>query len=171
MSNPYPIVYLFFTTAETNTNAEQYTVFSDSGVVATNDVSYDKNTGVFSVNGQLIANQIRNRSDKRLKNDICPIENALESIIQLQGTQYKLNSTGETQFGFIAQDVQPVIPSIVQSDNEYLNISYIELIPFLVESVKQLHSQNNALKERMAEMDDTLSNINQQLSALMRKFE
>lgn len=171
MSNPYPIVYLFFTTAETNTNAEQYNVFSDSGVVATNAVSYDKNTGVFSVNGQLIANQIRNRSDERLKNDIYPIENALESILQLQGKQYKLNSTGETQFGFIAQDVQPIIPSIVQSDNEYLNISYIELIPFLVESVKQLHSENNALKERMAEMDATLSNINHQLSALMRKFE
>ena len=174
MSVTYPPVYLFFTT-DSNTTTTGETVFQylkdGSTVISTNKVYFDNNTGVFSVNGQLIANQIRNRSDKRLKHDISPIENALELILQLQGKQYKLNSTEETQFGFIAQDVQPVIPSIVQSDNEYLNISYIELIPFLVESVKQLHSQNNALKERMAEMNDTLSNINQQLSALMRKFE
>ena len=172
MSVTYPPIYLFFTTEEANgKNAESYPIFSDSGVVATSDVSYDKNTGVFSVNGQLIANQVRNRSDERLKHNIAPIKNALESILQLQGKQYRLNSTGETQFGFIAQDVQPIIPSIVQSDNEYLNISYIEIIPFLVESIKQLHSENNALKERMAEMNDTLSNINHQLAALMRKFE
>lgn len=172
MSNNYPTVYLFFTTSvPTVTTAEDVALINTSGVVATNEVSYDKNTGVFSVEGQLIANQIRNRSDERLKHHISPIENALEAILQLQGKQYKLNSTGETQFGFIAQDVQPIIPSIVQSDNEYLNISYIELIPFLVESVKQLHSENNALKRHVAEMDATLSNINQQLSALMRKFE
>tara|TARA_Y100000389_G_scaffold54556_1_gene50425 strand:- start:17 stop:535 length:519 start_codon:yes stop_codon:yes gene_type:complete len=172
MSTTYPPVYLFFTTeAPTNLSADNYNIFSDSVVFATSDVSFDKNTGVFSVDGQLIANQIRNRSDERLKHDISPIENALEAILQLQGKQYKLNSTGETQFGFIAQDVQPIIPSIVQSDNEYLTISYIELIPFLVESVKQLHSENNALKRHVAEMDATLSNINQQLAALMRKFE
>jgi hypothetical protein len=172
-----PLVYLFFTTdSNTNTSGENvfeelYTLNDNSTVVSTNKVYYDNNTGVFSVNGQLIANQIRNRSDERLKHDISPIKNALEAILQLQGKQYVLNSTGETQFGFIAQDVQPIIPSIVQSDNEYLNISYIELIPFLVESVKQLHSENSALKKRMAEMDATLSNINHQLAALMRKFE
>ena len=172
MSINYPMHYLFFTTADQiSTTAEDFSLISQSLVIATNNVSYDRNTGVFSVNGQLIANQIRNRSDKRLKSNISSIENALEVILQLQGKQYNLNSTGETQFGFIAQDVQPILPSIVQSDNEYLNISYIELIPFLVESVKQLHSENNALKERMAEMDATLSNINHQLAALMRKFE
>jgi len=172
MSIIYPPVYLFFTSqVPINTTADSYNIISDSDVVATSEVSYDKNKGVFSVDGQLIANQIRNRSDERLKHHIYPIENALEAILQLQGKQYKLNSTGETQFGFIAQDVQPIIPSIVQSDNEYLNISYIELIPFLVESVKQLHSENNALKRHVAEMDATLSNINQQLAALMRKFE
>jgi len=177
MSETYPPVYLFFTTySATNTPGDEmfqelYTLSNDSTVVSTSKVYYDHNTGVFSVNGQLIANQIRNRSDERLKHDISPIKNALEAILQLQGKQYVLNSTGETQFGFIAQDVQPIIPSIVQSDNEYLNISYIELIPFLVESVKQLHSENSALKKRMAETDATLSKINQQLAALMRKFE
>lgn len=172
MSINYPPLYLFFTTtADTFSSAAEFPLISESDVIATNNVSYDQNTGVFSVKGQLVANQIRNRSDKRLKHNISPIENALEAILQLQGKQYNLNSTGETQFGFIAQDVQPILPSIVQSDNEYLNISYIELIPFLVESVKQLHSENNAMKERMAEMNDTLLNINHQLAALMRKFE
>ena len=170
MSNSSSNYYLFFTTKEENGYAEWY-LDTYSTVVSMDDVSYNRNTGVFSVKGQLVANQIRNRSDKRLKHNISPIENALEAILQLQGKQYNLNSTGETQFGFIAQDVQPILPSIVQSDNEYLNISYIELIPFLVESVKQLHSENNALKERMAEMNDTLSNTNHQLAALMRKFE
>jgi hypothetical protein len=175
-----PNTYLFFTNIldedgdDITLDAEvviSNTININSTMYATNKVSFNQNTNVFSVDGKLTANQIRNNSDVRLKKDIIPIENALERLLLIRGKEYKLKSTDETQYGFIAQDVQPVIPSIVNLENGYLNISYIELIPFLVESIKQLHTNYTLLNERIEKIDNTLSNLDNNMSSLMRKFE
>ena len=167
--------YLFFSRSTTTIPVEQFldvnTINYDDDLFATNKVSFDTDKDIFTINGKLTANQIRNYSDIRLKKDIVPIENALERLLQLQGKEYKLKSTEEPHYGFIAQDVQTVIPSIVNSDDGYLNLAYIELIPFLVESIKQLYTINISLNERIATLDAKLSIFDRKLSSLMRKFE
>jgi len=50
-------------------------------------------------------------------------------------------------YGLIAQDLQKIYPDLVYEDgNGYLSVDYIGLIPLLIESVKELQSQIDALK-------------------------
>lgn len=100
------------------------------------------------INGHVVADKYKGRSDVRLKSNIRPIENALDMINQMNGVSYRMNRDDKNSFGFIAQEVRHVIPEIVESDpNGYMTISYIELIPFLVESIKRLNREIDTLKE------------------------
>lgn len=111
--------------------------FSDT-LYSSNVVTFDTNTKILTVNGKITANQIRNNSDISLKKDIQQIENALHTLCNMNGKKYKLKSTNETHYGFIAQDMRNVCPDIVHDENGTLNIAYTEIIPLIVESIKQL---------------------------------
>ena len=48
----------------------------------------------------------------------------------------------KTHFGFVAQELQKVYPELVyEQDNGYLAINYVELIPVLVQSIKELNAK------------------------------
>ena len=48
----------------------------------------------------------------------------------------------KTHFGFVAQELQKVYPELVyEQDNGYLAINYVELIPILVQSIKELNAK------------------------------
>ena len=50
-------------------------------------------------------------------------------------------------FGFVAQELQLVYPDLVyENDNGYLSVNYTELIPILVQSIKELKSEIDELK-------------------------
>ena len=58
--------------------------------------------------------------------------------------------------GFIAQEVEEVIPEVVKTEivskratEEYKSIDYAKLIPHLVESIKQLKNEVEELKEKL----------------------
>lgn len=113
------------------------------------------------VNGKVLATDFLTNSDKRLKKDFEPIHNAGELVRQLEGVTYtyqqNLKEEGRNlpegkHIGFIAQDVQKVIPEIVAEDEEgYLSVSYQSLIPLLVESQKELKIQNDELRDQLTE--------------------
>ena len=95
---------------------------------------------VLDVYGHVLADKVRGRSDSRLKSDIKDLQDGLSVIKNLVGKTYV---QGETQsFGLIAQDVQKVVPEVVSEDDRgYLNVYYIELIPFLIEAIKTLDNK------------------------------
>jgi hypothetical protein len=92
-------------------------------------------------------------SDARLKKNINPLENALEKITRLGGYHYNwidTSSTTKIQTGVLAQEVQTVIPELVNSDdNGELSVNYNGLIPYLIESIKELKQQNEALQKQI----------------------
>jgi hypothetical protein len=99
-----------------------------------------------NINGYVIADKFKGRSDERLKSDISNISNGLQIVKQLTGKCYKFRNDKHISHGLIAQDVQHVLPSITSTDDDgFLNINYIELIPFLIESVKELDNKLNLL--------------------------
>ena len=53
------------------------------------------------------------RSSKRYKDNIQPLDHALEKVQQLQGVSYNLKSDGQGSIGFIAEDVGQVVPELV----------------------------------------------------------
>jgi hypothetical protein len=89
-------------------------------------------------------------SDARLKKNINPLENALEKIIRLNGYHYNWidsSSTTKLQTGVLAQEVQPGMPELVNTEtNGELSVNYTGLIPYLIESIKELKKQNDQLQ-------------------------
>ena len=93
-------------------------------------------------------------SDIRLKNNVESIENPLSKISKIQGVKYVLNSddTNKKQIGFIAQDIEKIIPEVVYTDNSeeaYKSISYGNLTALLVEGIKELQKEVNSLREEI----------------------
>ena len=89
-------------------------------------------------------------SDKRLKTDIRPIENALDRIDKLKGVYYywKGDDVHEKQeIGVIAQDVQQQFPELVNTcKNGVMSVDYAKLTAILIECVKDLKQQISGSK-------------------------
>ena len=110
-------------------------------------------------------------SDKRLKENINPIENPLEKIDKLSGFTFNWNETANKLAGFdrnqsmvgvFAQDVESVLPEAVKrapfdndgsdgslSGENYLTVQYEKLVPLLIESIKELKAEIEELKRRL----------------------
>jgi hypothetical protein len=98
------------------------------------------------------------KSDKNLKTNIIPIENAIDKVLQLKGVEFDFISSNDTgylgvhQIGLIAQDVSKVIPEVVSKNNDgTLGLSYQHLVPLLIEAMKEQQEQINDLKRRIGE--------------------
>lgn len=107
-------------------------------------------------------------SDRRLKKNIRPLENALNKIRSIDGIYFQWNdkaSWGDqetTHIGVIAQDVQEMFPEAVQEDkNGYLVVSLEALIPALIESVKELDAQNQSLRGKVDGLETRLAALEQ----------
>ncbi len=94
-------------------------------------------------------------SDKRLKENIKPIQSALEKVLGLNGVtyQWKDRKAGGDQLriGFIAQQVKEIVPELVYNTGkgDYLGVHYSNAIPLLVEAIKELANgyENKGLVE------------------------
>ena len=97
-------------------------------------------------------------SDIRLKKNFTKIENGLDIVLQLEGHTFnwKKERSGERlSAGFKAQEVEKILPHLVDEkklplraddDKEYKILRYEEMIPYLVEAIKELKQQIQELK-------------------------
>jgi hypothetical protein len=100
-------------------------------------------------------------SDERLKNVLGPVEHGLDTLKQIEPVRYSLKSQPDIeQLGFIAQQVQPLVPQSVFDTNEHiegepedaptkLGMEYVALIPVLVNAVKELSAEVDVLKAQL----------------------
>lgn len=114
--------------------------------------------GDAKVTGSLTAASVSTSSDIRFKDNISDIESSvLKSLASLRPVSYTfkresmiyLNEGEEerTHYGFIAQDVKEILPDIVSEDGAgYLSVNYVELIPLLVQVLKQQQDQIDELQ-------------------------
>ena len=94
--------------------------------------------------GPISASSFNINSDERLKKNIEPISNGLETIDQLKGVRFDWISQKETQrkqVGVIAQDVEKVLPELVSTnpDTKKLMVNYSGLVAPLIAAVKELY--------------------------------
>lgn len=96
-------------------------------------------------------------SDERLKKNIKPLEYGLSNVLQINPVRFDYktdDSEGSKRLGFIAQQLQPVIPESVGGNEEtFYGVSATELIPALVNSIKELNAKVEALEARMAALE------------------
>jgi alpha-tubulin suppressor-like RCC1 family protein len=89
-------------------------------------------------NGDLTASNITAFSDARLKTNIQPITNALETTLQLRGVSFE-RFDHSRQVGFVAQEVEALLPQVIRhSPDGTLSIAYEKMIALLIESIKDL---------------------------------
>jgi hypothetical protein len=121
--------------------------------------------GVISSSGTLLS------SDKRFKQNIKPVDDALSLIRRLQGTKYEFrteefkdrNFPQGNQYGFIAQDVEKVIPEMAfENSDGYYVMNYTMLIPVLTEAIKQ---QDKTITEQATTITELRTEIAELRSA------
>ena len=98
-------------------------------------------------------------SDLRLKTNIENITGALNIVNSLRGVRFdKINETNKSkQIGFIAQEIETQIPEMVSTGEDGMKgLSYSKITPVLVEAIKELSAENNALKQENSEIKQVL---------------
>jgi hypothetical protein len=108
-------------------------------------------------------------SDKRLKENVVVLTSALDKVDKINGVYFnftdeanKLNGnlTKNRQIGFLAQEIQAVLPEIVKpapfdidgngdsiSGENYLTIQYEKVVPLLLQAIKELKSELDEVKK------------------------
>jgi len=99
-------------------------------------------------------------SDKRLKDNVKTIDNALDKVMSLRGVEFDWNATsrkGQHDIGLIAQEVEKIIPEVVIEKNlcmgdmknnkkDYKTVDYEKIVGVLVEAIKELKQEIEELK-------------------------
>jgi hypothetical protein len=98
-------------------------------------------------------------SDIRFKNNVTPITNALDKLSKIGGYTFEWNEishkeTGKKDIGVIAQEVEEILPEIVQTrSNGYKAVDYQKLTALLIESVKEQQFIIDDLKSRIERLE------------------
>ena len=88
--------------------------------------------------GQLSATDFNTLSDAVYKEDIQPINNALNKILDLRGVSYKMKDSKRPALGVIAQEIEHILPEVVsENDNGSKTVSYNHIIAVLIEAIKE----------------------------------
>tara|TARA_R100000664_G_scaffold274_2_gene844 strand:- start:359 stop:3418 length:3060 start_codon:yes stop_codon:yes gene_type:complete len=110
------------------------------------------------VNGSNNNNKIRaaafvTYSDESLKSDVQVMNSALDTVMSLEGVEFTWNDSGQRDFGFIAQNVEKVIPNAVHTaTNGVQGVDYSRLTSVLVEAVKAQQVQIEDLKKTITNL-------------------
>ena len=145
---------------------ETYTNYFAVGKSASNvfNIVNNNNAGVYMDSG---SNSFTGTSDERLKKNIEEIEDeSNEQVKQLRPVtyQWKHQTHDKSQAGFIAQEVEKVLPELVKENNsidgaKYKGVSSDDLIPYLVKYVQKLRKKLEILKETKVKKSASLSEI------------
>ena len=95
-------------------------------------------------------------SDIKLKDNLKVIQNPLEKLSKINGYEFDWNKhdhrEGTHDIGVVAQEVQQVLPEIVEEKvNNTLGVKYEKMIPLLIECVKSQQKQIDQLKKQLEE--------------------
>ena len=97
-------------------------------------------------------------SDIRFKENIKPIENALEKISKISGNTYDWKEENKIEHGYegndvgvIAQEIEAVLPQLVQTrESGFKAVKYDKLVALLIEGIKEQQKQIDELKSRLS---------------------
>ena len=130
-------------------------------------------------------------SDRKFKSNVQPITGALEVIRRMKPSSYtfdrtnypQMNFAPGTRYGFIAQELEEVLPQLVKRDIfpehydkqghidydavEYKGVAYLEIIPVLTAGIRE----QQEVIERQQEQLQTQQNLLEELTRRMAILE
>jgi hypothetical protein len=94
-----------------------------------------------------------NASDITLKKDVKEIEYGIAEVMKLKPKWYRMIEDNLEQIGFIAQDVEEILPELVStSERGMKGLSYGQLTAVLVKAIQELKAQNDDLQSQINEL-------------------
>lgn len=99
------------------------------------------------LNKKFKATEVVQTSDIRLKEDIHLIDSPIEKVKQLHGYTFKFKDSEKTSGGILAQEVEQVLPEVVDTDvnTGMKSVSYNGIVGLLIETVNQQQKQIDVL--------------------------
>jgi hypothetical protein len=97
-------------------------------------------------------------SDKRLKENIKPLDSALNKVLKINGVEFDWKELTKEEkktihgneghdIGVIAQEIEEVLPEVVTTrDSGYKAVKYEKIVPLLIEAIKEQQQQIEELK-------------------------
>ena len=139
-------------------------LYANVGIGGTTSSSYKLHVG-----GSAYSTGNWTSSDRRYKKDIQTIDSALDKVNALNGVTYSFKpetindidfskQKGEKQIGFVAQELEEVLPELVRKDEAgYYAVNYDGLVPVLVEAVKEQQDEITDLRTRLEKLEALLN--------------
>ena len=121
-------------------------VFFDGDVgIGDTSPSYELDVdGTIRATGDVIA-----YSDKRVKENIKTIDNALNKVDKLRGVEFNKIGEDKKSIGVIAQEIEKVIPEVVREDDKGMkSVAYGNITGVLIEAIKELKAEIEVLKNK-----------------------
>lgn len=158
-----------FTVSSTTVTVGTYTGGGLSGSTANLSVS-----GNITANGSISPNT---SSDERFKQNIRPVESAREIVNRLNPVSFNWNDfinehfdnkdTGKLNYGFIAQEVEKVLPDTIGTiyTDEYKSIDYIQIIPLLAAAIKEQDAIIGEQNEKIGALESRLEILEKSILA------
>lgn len=104
-------------------------------------ISRTDNSGNFVATGNVTA-----YSDAKLKKNVETIKEATSIVKRMRGVFYERIDNGEPGVGVIAQEMQEILPQVVQANDGTLSVAYGNLVGVLIEAVKELSARVSELE-------------------------
>jgi len=124
-----------------------------TGSLAVGNISPNATDGRIDASNDIVA---YSSSDIRWKTNIKTIESPLEKLQQLRGVEFewiedfRAHGNSGNDIGVIAQEVEQILPRIVQTrDSGMKAVRYEKLIPLLIETIKEQQRQIDELKNKI----------------------
>ena len=148
-----------------------------SGMLHLNNAALFTSTGNLTCTGDIIS--FGNLSDRRLKENIFDISNdvALDTVRSLRPVTFNWrddifneSKRGILDVGFIAQEVEPLIPLAVSEYTQintgdvYKNIKHERLIPYLVGAIQRLDYDNEVKQREINDLKKSLLNLMERIN-------
>jgi predicted heme/steroid binding protein len=142
---------------EGGTNKGPYTFWT------TENLDPNSISGNFYASGSITAGgDVTAYSDARVKTNVHTIENALEKVLALRGVSYTRTDSEDkkTKIGVIAQETLPIVPEVVNQDNDGMyNVSYGNFGGLFIEAFKEQQQQIKAQAEQISELKSIIDGL------------
>ncbi len=147
--------------------------------ITSHDLGNDNNAEHWD---NVVADNFITRSDSRMKKNINAVTSALKDVMNLNPVKYqyteKHSANDKVRHGFIAQEVQKILPELVVTEdvdidesgkltripNEYLSLNYLEFIPLLTKAIQEQQEIINSQSKLIAALST-------QNAAILRRLD
>jgi len=145
-----------------STGPDQFLIRANGGVgIGTNSPTAGAK---LDVDGDIRCVTLTETSSRSLKENIAPIEGALETVSRLQGVRFQWTESygGKPDLGFVAEDVADVLPELVSWSEEGVKangLKYGHMTALAIEAIKDLRDEVRARDEKIDDLTKRLERM------------